>query len=116
MKENRLDENCHCLVNPELNRETELLFNPTNESKNFVVGAGVSSLEASFTAKRRGHHVTVYEKDNCPGGTWNIAALPPYKGELVTFIKWQVDEYQRLGIRIKYNTHFLKMMRIIMMK
>ena len=100
-------ENCHCLVNPELNREAELPFNPTNEAKNIaVVGSGVSGLEAAITAKRRGHQVTVYEKDNRPGGTWNIAGLPPYKGELVTFIKWQVDECQRLGIEIKYNTVF----------
>lgn len=104
---NMRGENCHCLVNPELNREAELPFNPTNKPKNIaVVGSGVSGLEAAITAKRRGHHVTVYEKECRPGGTWNIAALPPYKGELVTFIKWQVDECQRLGIEIKYNTPF----------
>lgn len=104
---NMRGENCHCLVNPELNREFELPFNPTAEPKNvIVVGAGVSGLEAAIVAKRRGHNVTVYEKSDRPGGTWNIAALPLYKGELITFVKWQADKCRRLGIEIKYNTEF----------
>lgn len=104
---NMRGENCHCLVNPELDREFELPFNPTNNPKNIaVVGSGVSGLEAAIVAKKRGHNVIVYEKEYRPGGTWNIAALPPYKGELITFIKWQVDECKRLGINILYNREF----------
>lgn len=104
---NMRGENCHCLVNPELNREYELSFKEAETVKNIlVVGAGVAGLEAAIIAKKRGHNVTVYEKTNRPGGTWNIACLPPYKGELITFVKWQVDECARLGIEIKYNTEF----------
>lgn len=104
---NMRGENCHCLVNPELNREFELPFKKAEKAKNIiVVGAGVAGLEAAITAKRRGHNVTVFEKKDRPGGTWNIACLPPYKGELITFVKWQADECARLGIEIKYNTEF----------
>ncbi|MFQ6792141.1 MAG: FAD-dependent oxidoreductase [Thomasclavelia sp.] len=104
---NMRGENCHCLVNPELNREYELPFNPVNKSKNIAIaGAGIAGLQAAITAKKRGHNVVVYEKESRPGGTWNIAALPPYKGELMTFVKWLVDECQRLKIEIKYNQEF----------
>lgn len=104
---NMRGENCHCLVNPELNREFELPFKAADVVKNIiVVGAGVSGLEAAIIAKRRGHNVTVYEKSDRSGGTWNIACLPPHKGELITFVKWQADECARLGIDIIYNTEF----------
>ncbi len=102
---NMRGENCHCLVNPEINREFELKNEPATNKKNvIVVGSGPSGLEAAIVARRRGHDVTVLEKDNKPGGTWNIACLPLHKGELITFTKWQVDECQRLGVNIQYNT------------
>lgn len=104
---NMRGENCHCLVNPELNREFELPFKAADVVKNIiVVGAGVSGLEAAIIAKKRGHNVTVYEKSDRSGGTWNIACLPPHKGELITFVKWQADECARLGVDIIYNTEF----------
>lgn len=102
---NMRGENCHCLVNPELDRESELPFNPVDEAKNIlVIGAGPAGLEAAIVAARRGHKVTVLEKDYRPGGTWNIACLPLDKGELITFTKWQVDECRRQGVEILYNT------------
>ena len=104
---NMRGENCHCLVNPELDREYELPFNPVNKSKNIAVaGAGIAGLQAAITAKKRGHNIVVYEKESRPGGTWNIAALPPHKGELMTFVKWLVDECQRINVKIKYNQEF----------
>ena len=102
---NMRGENCHCLVNPEMDREFELPFNPVKEAKKIVViGAGRAGMEAAIVAKKRGHDVTILEKADQVGGTWNVACLPLYKGELVNLIKWQNDELSRLGVEIRLST------------
>ena len=102
---NMRGENCHCLVNPELDREYELPDNPTEQKKRIVVvGAGPAGMEAAIVAKRRGHDVIVLEKEDRVGGTWNVACLPLYKGELVNLIKWQNDELHRLGVDLRLCT------------
>lgn len=102
---NMRGENCHCLVNPEMDREFELPENPAKEVKNiWIAGGGVAGCEAAIVAARRGHHVTIYEKSDRLGGTWLIASLPPHKSELVTFVGWQRNELKRLGVTVKLNT------------
>lgn len=102
---NMRGENCHCLVNPEMDREFELPDNPVEKKKRIlVVGAGPAGMEAAIVAKRRGHDVTVIEKEERVGGTWNVACLPLYKGELVNLIKWQNDELRRLGVQLHLGT------------
>lgn len=106
---NMRGENCHCLVNPEMDREFELPENPATVSKKiFVAGGGVAGCEAAIVAAKRGHQVTVYEKSDRLGGTWLIAALPPHKTELLTFVAWQRHELQKLGVTIRYNTELTK--------
>lgn len=102
---NMRGENCHCLVNPEIDRETEFRENPVKEKKRiFVAGGGVAGCEAAIVAASRGHEVSLYEKSDRLGGTWLIAALPPYKAELLTFVGWQKHELEKLGVTIRYNT------------
>lgn len=96
---------CHCLVNPECNREYELKITEAENKKNiWIAGAGVSGCEAAIVAAQRGHKVTIFEKSDRIGGTWIVAALPLYKQELLTFIKWQLNELKKLGVEIRYNT------------
>ena len=98
-------ENCHCLVNPELDREFELPQNPAPVKKKiYIAGGGVAGCEAAIVAARRGHQVEIFEKADRLGGTWLIAALPPHKTELLTFVAWQKHELAKLGVTIHYNT------------
>ena len=69
-----------------------------------MIGAGPAGMEAAIVAKKRGHDVTILEKADQVGGTWNVACLPLYKGELVNLIKWQNDELSRLGVEIRLST------------
>lgn len=106
---NMRGENCHCLVNPEMDREFELPFKKAETKKRILVaGGGVAGCEAAIVAASRGHEVTLYEQSDRLGGTWLIAALPPHKAELLTFVGWQRHELERLGVRICYNTALTK--------
>lgn len=102
---NMRGENCHCLVNPEMDREFELPEKPAAEPKTILVaGGGVAGCEAAIVAASRGHKVKLFEKSDRLGGTWLIAALPPHKSELLTFVGWQRHELSRLGVEVVYNT------------
>lgn len=106
---NMRGENCHCLVNPELDREFQLKITPAKTKKKVLIaGGGVAGCEAAIVAAQRGHQVILCEKTDRLGGTWLIAALPPHKSELLTFVGWQKHELEKLGVEIRYETEVTK--------
>lgn len=101
------DEPIRCMVNPRTGKEYIYTNEPAEVKKNVVVvGGGVGGLEAAIAAATRGHKVTVYEKSAQLGGQWNLAAVPPYKYELASFLAWQKGELKRRGVTVKLNTEF----------
>jgi 2,4-dienoyl-CoA reductase-like NADH-dependent reductase (Old Yellow Enzyme family)/thioredoxin reductase len=110
---NMRGENCHCLVNPEMNREYELeIKNASVKKKILIAGGGVAGCEAAIVAAQRGHDVTVYEKSDRLGGTWLIACLPPNKGEFTTVVRWQQHRMKQLGIKTVFNTELTPEMAV----
>jgi len=96
-----------CLVNPTLGFEyLDELKRAEKPKKITVVGGGPAGLEAARAAALAGHQVTIYEKNNRLGGQFATAAIPPAKGELASFISWQVDQIKKLGVTIKLNTPY----------
>jgi len=69
-----------------------------------VVGAGVAGLEAAVTAKKAGHQVEIYEKDNDIGGQIRIAAAPPHKRELLEYIRYYRAMLKKYDIPVHLNT------------
>jgi len=103
--ENMRGNNCHCLVNPEIDREYELKITKADRAKNVVVvGGGVSGCEAAIVAAERGHRVTLVEKNSKLGGQWHIAALPPGKTEFLTFVQWQAKRLKDLKVDVRLGT------------
>lgn len=101
------DEPIRCMVNPRTGKEYIYTNEPAEIKKNvIVIGGGVGGLEAAIAAAGRGHKVTVYEKSDRLGGQWNLAAVPPYKYELASFLTWQKGELERKGVEVKLNTEF----------
>jgi pyruvate/2-oxoglutarate dehydrogenase complex dihydrolipoamide dehydrogenase (E3) component len=45
----------------------------------------------------------VYEKEDRSGGQFKIAAIPPMKGEISSFVSWQETQLNKLGIEVQYN-------------
>jgi N-methyl-L-proline demethylase len=96
-----------CLHNPATGRESILphIVPPARETKTtVVVGAGPAGLEAARVLAERGHRVTLLEAASQPGGQIAIAAAAPRRRDLIGIVDWRVQECQRLGVTIRYNT------------
>jgi N-methyl-L-proline demethylase len=97
-----------CIHNPATGRETglphEVASAPSTKSA-VVVGAGPAGLEAARVLAERGHAVTVLEAGSRPGGQVAVAAAAPRRRDLIGIIDWRVQECERLGVKIRYNTY-----------
>lgn len=94
-----------CVLNPTLGMESEYPDIKADEPKNvMVIGAGPAGLEAAISAASCGHKVKVYEKNRWAGGQFRLGAVPPSKGEIINFINWQLNELNKLGVSVNYNT------------
>ena len=61
-------------------------------------------MEAAIVCAKRGHNVTLYEKDNQLGGIFIAAAAPSFKEKDRDLIKWYEREITRYPIEVKLNT------------
>jgi 2,4-dienoyl-CoA reductase (NADPH2) len=68
-----------------------------------VVGAGPAGLQAAIAAARNGHHVTVLEKTDQPGGQVRVAAAVPNRAEFGDMIRNQVNECERHGVKFEFG-------------
>lgn len=94
-----------CMINPFAMRETLLKIEPAKEKKTIaVVGAGPAGLEAAWIAAKRGHDVTVYDKNSMPGGQFRIAAVPPHKQPLARAVTYYSKMCEKYGVKMVYNT------------
>ena len=98
-------EGVTCVVNPTVSREKEFQIKPAAKTKNvIVVGGGPAGMEVAIVAAQRGHKVTLFEKDAKLGGQLNIAALPPFKGDIFPWINYLVNQVEKAGVQVKLNT------------
>lgn len=94
-----------CVLNPTLGLESEYAEIKTENPKNvMVIGAGPAGLATAISAASCGHKAKVYEKNRWAGGQFRLGAVPPGKGEIINFINWQINELDKLGVSIHFNT------------
>lgn len=93
-----------CLVNPSLGREREMAFHPTqNPKKVMVIGGGPGGLNVAWVAAKRGHDVSLFEKQGIPGGWLILGSVTSYKKELLNLIKFQKRQAERFGVNCHFN-------------
>ena len=94
-----------CMVNPFSMRETALVPKPAEVKKNIVVvGAGPAGLETAWIAAKRGHHVTILEKNDYVGGQFQAASVPPHKQLIAGAVAYYRTMCEKYGVEIRYNT------------
>ena len=93
-----------CLVNPFTGREGTLKIEKTEKPKKvMIVGGGPAGLEAAWVAARRGHQVTLYEKQNVLGGQFRIGGIPSTKDDILRAIKY----YITMGKNMVWSTNWV---------
>jgi len=90
-----------CAVNPETGREDIFKLKKTDHPKKiWIIGGGPSGMKAAEIASRRGHKVTLYEKNGKLGGRFLLAAIPPKKQVLMEFTDYLVRQIERLPVKM----------------
>jgi 2,4-dienoyl-CoA reductase-like NADH-dependent reductase (Old Yellow Enzyme family)/NADPH-dependent 2,4-dienoyl-CoA reductase/sulfur reductase-like enzyme len=94
-----------CLVNPALGREKEMEITSTKTPKKvMVVGGGPGGLNVAWVAAKRGHHVSLYEKNNDLGGQLILGSVSRYKKEMNLLIEFQKHQIKKFGVQCHLNT------------
>jgi 2-enoate reductase len=90
-----------CEVNPAIGREDMQVTPADVKKKVAVVGGGAAGLEAARLAAKRGHEVTLYEKEAELGGHVVEGCVPTFKKDLVPLMDWLLCQLKKLNIDIR---------------
>ncbi|MFC1650894.1 FAD-dependent oxidoreductase [Candidatus Latescibacterota bacterium] len=100
-----LSEPLICSMNPYLSHEAEQHLTPADQPKKvMVVGAGPAGIRCALTASKRGHDVTLYEKNDRIGGMVSPGSAPLFKEELRFALAWYETELRESAVTVKLST------------
>lgn len=98
-----------CMINPFSGKEGNWKIKKAEKTKKVVVvGAGPTGLQAAWVLAKRGHDVTVIEKEKYAGGQLKLASIPPMKQDLARTIHTYETLYNKYGSKIKYGIEATK--------
>lgn len=97
-----------CVYNPTVGRERHwgkaAPLQTPDPRRIVVVGAGPAGLEFARIAARRGHTVSVHEKDAETGGHVRLQSLLPGRGPYREIARWLADQATAAGVAIHTGT------------
>lgn len=93
-----------CLVNTTTGREREHAIRPAVVSRRItVVGGGPAGLEAARILALRGHRVTLFERDDEPGGQMRLGRHVPGREEFAGHLPWLAGAAARAGAELRFG-------------
>ena len=91
-----------CFHNPDVGREHRLIDDAAPVIRRvLVVGGGPAGLAAARAAARRGHDVTLLERNAGLGGRLGLVADCGHAAALLESIRFAADELERLGVTVE---------------
>jgi len=97
-----------CAVNPAAGNESYLNLGRTNICKQIlVIGGGISGMVAAITCAKRGHKVTLLEREDSLGGNLKLNIIPNFKDDYTRYVKYLINELTECNVNVVLN-HFFK--------
>ncbi|MFC1978410.1 FAD-dependent oxidoreductase, partial [Chloroflexota bacterium] len=95
----------------EAGNERELAIKHAEYSKKvMIIGGGAAGLETARVAALRGHHVSLYEKENELGGQVNIASCAPGRVDFAEVSRYYAYQMKILDIDVHLKTQVTEAM------
>ncbi len=92
-----------CTVNPFLYKESGLLPPADLPKKIMVIGGGLAGMQVAVLCKKRGHDVSLFEKESELGGQWKIASSLPGKEGYAAAINYLERSLHELHVPVMLN-------------
>ena len=94
-----------CAVNPVAGDEDFLKVETSNKTKKIaVIGGGIAGMVAALVSSKRGHEVTLYEKDDELGGNFKEKYLPHFKSDYKNYVEYLKRQLDKTNIKLQLNS------------